>query len=132
MTLRKFCELVGIRSKRWNDALTKIVPIEPELPLRPKMGWPMEWTDRGVIRYFDDVKNYPAYGPGIIYAKQISLALGHKTQESVLKYEVYGLPEDWLKEDRYGSFYTDEKKAIKIYNRIKEFDDYGSHISPQR
>ena len=88
-----------------------------------RIEWPESWNDRGSVRRFDDVKNYPAARSGIVYARQIATFLDYAI-ERVLKYPMLQgadgkkLP-DWWQVDRYGSQYCTEDEAMQIVERIR-------------
>ena len=85
--------------------------------------WPESWSDRGATRRFDDTKNYPAAGPGIIYARCIATLLDYPL-ERVLKYPMLEGPDgtklpNWWQHDRYYSSYCTEAQAMAIVYRIR-------------
>ena len=123
-SLKKFCESLGWPlCRRWAEVVKKVKELEEPAVMAP--DWPMEWQDRGATRRFDDQKNYPKAGPGIVYDRQIALALGDNTVESVRNFRLYKdtdgslLPPNLLKPDRYYSYYCPEADAVRIYNAIK-------------
>ena len=134
-SLKKFCESLGWPPcRRWAEVVQKVKGLEKPALLAP--DWPMEWKDRGAIRRFDDKKNYPAAGPGIVYDRQIALALGHTTVESVRNFHLYeddagNLPKDIMARDEYYSSFCIEANAVRIYNAIKRADEEAAQIKEQ-
>ena len=86
--------------------------------------WAKKWKDKGAIRRFDDKKNYPLAESKVIVDKQMMLALGHDTVESVREYKLYvrpdgtKLPDGLLFNDTYYTYYAKEKDAIAIVELI--------------
>ena len=86
--------------------------------------WPESWSDRGATRRFDDAKNYPETGPGIIWAQQIATLLDYPI-ERVYKYHMIQGPLNgqklpmWWRRGRYGSYYCIEDQANQIVERLR-------------
>ena len=121
MTLTNLCKALGWpRLRRWKHVIDRVRDLAPPPPIE----WPKFWIDHGSKRRFDDVRNYPAAGPGIVYARQIAELLDYPL-ERVLKYHMLRgtddtkLP-DWWQYDRYGSYYCTEEQAVEIVERIRE------------
>ena len=140
-TLKAMCKALGWpKCRRTADFIAKIKETE-KVETAEKIKWPINWTDRGQVRHFDNKRNYPAAGPGIVYAKQIAEALGHRSVERVLSYYMYMDPvtkermpggppfptshdtfdgRNLLAHDKYGSYYTTDSDAQRIYQCIKK------------
>ena len=130
-SLKKFCSELGWpRLLRWKEAIARVQSLEAtalvEVSLEEtRIEWPTQWTDRGRVRRFDNLRNYPAAGPGIVYDRQICELLGHHSPERVRKYDLIPgpdgttLPRGWLQPDRYYSYYCTEAHAQQIVERIR-------------
>ena len=127
-SLKNFCKAVGLpKLKTWKEAICCVKKGMDKENKEETIEWPMVWKDRRSTRRFDDTKNYPAAAPGIVYDRQIAIVLGQSTTERVRSFHMYPdaegnmLPRDWLKPDKYYSYYCTEDRAIKI---LKQMQDY--------
>lgn len=130
-TLKHICRMLGWpRLRRTSHLLERIKGLEATAAVETtlegrRIEWPAEWCDRGQVRRFDDTRNYPAAGPGIVYDRQICELLGHHSPERVRQYHLlpgpHGtrLPRGWLRPDEYFSYWCTEAQAAQILDRIR-------------
>ena len=95
--------------------------------------YPMEWVDRGRIRKFDNLRNYPDYKPDIVYLRQVQQFLYQYNRtisiERVLKFPLYGLPDTWMQRDKYGSQYVTIDQADAIVDRFASKNYFNIDLS---